>query len=125
MGAPTISSTAASSFATGGGGTLTLTGTNFGTTSTVSVGGRACPVTSRSHTQLQCTLPAWAGANLPIVVTCALQTNAAGGAAVFSYLAPALTSISPTTADTPGAVTITLTGTNFGPSTIGGTVTVC
>jgi hypothetical protein len=55
-----------------GGALLTLSGSNFGLTGTVTVGtpGIDCPVdaTRRLHTQLVCTMPAGQGVNLAVIV---------------------------------------------------------
>ena len=53
-----------------GGTLLTLSGSNFGLTATVAIGATNldCPIATRSHTQLVCTLPAGQGVSLPVVV---------------------------------------------------------
>jgi MYXO-CTERM domain-containing protein len=100
------------------GGTLTLTGTNFGLSGTVTVGGNACPVTSYSHTQIVCTAPAGVGTGLTITVTSGGQS----GSSTVSYAAPSLASVSAATKPTQGGVAVTLAGSNLGAS--GATVTV-
>jgi cysteine-rich repeat protein len=53
-----------------GGTLLTLTGSNFGLSATVSVDGNDCPLTMQSHSELRCTGPAaTAGLGLPVLVS--------------------------------------------------------
>ncbi len=112
--APLLSSLMPSNGPTAGGAVLTLTGTNFGAAgATVTIGGVSCPLTSQSHTQLLCTLPPGAGASNAVQVTVAGQSS---NTRTFSYDAPSLGQLSPTTGPTSGAVTLTLTGSNFGAS---------
>ncbi len=112
---PTITSFAPATANTQGSVTLTLTGTNFGTSGTVTVGGNACPPTGSafSHTSIQCTVPAGSGANVPIVVTVGGQTTSVS---TFAYNGPSITSITPTTGTTGGNIQITLQGNSFGTS---------
>lgn len=120
-GAPTVTAINPTSLNTAG-GALTITGTNFGLTSTVRVGTQACAVTSRTHEQLICTVAPGAGAGLTVTVTCVAQSNSAGP--TFSYNSPTLTSITPSNGPTAGATTVTLAGTNFGPNTVSGSVSI-
>jgi len=120
-GRPVVSQITPAGASTQGGTSITIQGTNFGTSATVTVGGASCPVTTReNHVKLVCTLPAGAGANRPVVVTSAGLTS---DGAVYSYGAPVITEVSPTSGSTAGGYLVTLTGSNFyttGSVTIGG-----
>jgi len=124
--APVISSyTCSGNCGTRGGGILTLTGTNFGSTASlpvsVTVNAISCSVTAvNSHTQIQCTLPAGSGVNKPIVVTVDGQNSNSFN---FAYTAPAVTSFTPPTVPATGG-TITLSGTNFGGSGVTASVSI-
>ncbi|HXY23731.1 MAG TPA: IPT/TIG domain-containing protein [Candidatus Acidoferrum sp.] len=116
--APTLTSISPTNTTVGTGVTLTLTGTNFVSGSTVNFGANVLVPTTQTATSLQVTVPvadvATAG---PINVT---VTNPAPGGGTSSAqtftvnnLAPTLTSISPTSTTVGTGVTLTLTGTNF------------
>jgi large repetitive protein len=92
---------------------ITLQGSNFGLSRTVTVGGLNAPITSGTHTQIVATLPPGAGASRDVVVT---VESATSSAAAFSYDQPTLSTVSPTSGPTAGGTVITLTGSNFGPS---------
>lgn len=109
---PAITGINYASAPTAGGTTVTLTGSNFGITPTVSIGGYAAPLTGvPSHTQIICTLPAGQGKNQSVTVNTAGQSS---NTLTLDYDAPELTSISPATGPTQGGSLITLTGKNFG-----------
>jgi len=118
--APVIQTVNPTNGPTAGGTTLTLQGTDFGTTGFVTVGGSfAQPLSNGwSPTQIQCTLPMGQGTNQPVFVTVGGQQSAARR---FDYDAPLINNVSPGHAPTAGGTNITLTGTNFGS---GGSVTV-
>jgi hypothetical protein len=80
-GAPVISSVSPTGGATKGHVVLTITGRNFGTSATVTIGGRSCPVISDANTTITCTVPRGSGDNLPLVVTVSGQTTQS----TFSY----------------------------------------
>jgi large repetitive protein len=110
---PSITSISAASKPTSGNVPVTITGSNFGASSTVTLGGNSVPVVSFSSTQIVFTLPeSFLGAtNLPVVVRTGTQ---ASGVVNLSYDLPQITSISPATGPTVGGNSITLTGTSFG-----------
>jgi hypothetical protein len=68
--APTLTGVTPSTLPAGG-GTLTLSGNNFGLTPVVTIGAAACPVTQSGHSLVLCTAPAGAGQQ-------AVRLNAAG-----------------------------------------------
>ena len=115
--APVLTAATMYASATGGGATVTLTGKNFGPSGlgTATLGGRACTPTSNgwTHTQIACALPAGQGVGLVYMVSRASE-DATLTSPVFNYNPPTLTSISPSSVPTAGAIPITLTGTNFG-----------
>ncbi|CAE7568000.1 unnamed protein product, partial [Symbiodinium sp. KB8] len=127
--APTI--TAVSGSVPTSGGTITLSGSGFGSPSLsegnaavlsiirpqVTVGGAPCPLVDPStwtDTQLTCTVPPGEGAGLPVRVTVAGQASALGTASTLAYLPPTVASLSQRSAPTKGGVAVTITGANFG-----------
>ena len=96
---------------TTGGTTLTLHGSSFGTSGTVSVGSSNCPITFHSHTKVECTLPPGEGTDVSVKVTVgSLSSNTRK----LSYLGPTITDVSPSNGPAQGLTTITVTGKNFG-----------
>jgi hypothetical protein len=83
-GAPVISSVSPTTGVTSGNFVLTITGQNFGTSATVTIGGQPCPVISDANTTITCTVPAGSAGNLPLVVTVSGQTTQSR----FSYTVP-------------------------------------
>lgn len=101
--------------------TLTVSGSGFVGTSTVSVGGAAEATTYSSATQLTATVPAsqlTSGGNLAVVVSNGTVSSMPASLEVDNP-APAITSLTPSTELT-GATSpvITLTGTGFVPTTV-------
>ncbi len=120
--APALSSLSPAGGPTSGNVPLTINGSNFGAAgATVTVGAQACPPTQQSHTQVICTLPPGSGTGNAVRVTVAGQ---ASGTLPFSYNAPALSSLSPTTGPASGGIPLTIDGANFGAAgasvTLGG-----
>jgi cysteine-rich repeat protein len=73
---PDIESVSPTRASAAGGTLLTISGSNFGTLATVSVGGESCPLTMQSHTELRCTGPAaTAGDAVPVVVVVSGQVD--------------------------------------------------
>lgn len=108
--APTIISVTPSSATTLGGTTLTINGTNFGVSGTVSIGVASCTVVYFSSTLVRCTTRAGSGANWPVVVT--TSSGAFSNSLPFSYFSPRLDSVTPASGSTSG-VTITIAGQYF------------
>jgi hypothetical protein len=106
---PAVLGVSPSALPTAGGLTVTITGTSFGSTPTVSIGGVACPIVSATNSQIQCTAPAGAGTR-SVVVTASAQSSSPF---FVTASAPTLTSINPVSVPTAGGMTVTLTGTNF------------
>jgi hypothetical protein len=113
---PRVSNLNVNVSSTPGGGILTITGSNFGISRTVTIGGTlAIPTGANSHTQIQVTIPAGQGTNLPVVINCNGQTNLASETPSFSYNAPFVNTLTSNGFTTAGG-TATLSGTNFGVS---------
>lgn len=90
------------------GASITITGTNFGTAGSLTIGGWSAATSSWTSGQIVATIPAGlAPGSQPIVV----NVGAATDSDVIT-IAPALISISPPSG--PAGATITLTGTSFG-----------
>jgi hypothetical protein len=83
-GAPVISSVSPTTGVTSGNFVMTITGRNFGTSATVTIGGQPCPVISDTNTTITCTVPPGRAGNLPLVVTVSGQTTQSR----FSYTVP-------------------------------------
>ena len=120
---PTITSISPASGSVAGGTSVTITGTNFAATVSVTFGGTAAAITSRTNTQIVCNTPAHAAGTVDVQVTNPGQAPATltGG---FQYLSTTVTSVSPNTGPAAGGTTVTITGTNFLPGatvTFGGT----
>ncbi len=112
--APSITSVALSAGPLAGGVMITLTGSNFVTGATVTVGGSACGgVTVVNPLSITCTTPALPAGTYPIVVTNPdTQTGTLANAYTYQA-APTVTSVSPVTGPLAGGTVITITGTNF------------
>jgi RHS repeat-associated protein len=116
--APTITSLSVTSGAVGA--SVTITGTNFGSTqgtSTVTFNGTTATVTTWTTTSIVTTVPTGATTG-NVVVT--VSRKASNGESFTVVAAPSITSLSITTGAVGAAVTIT--GTNFGSSQGSGTV---
>ncbi len=100
-----------------GGTTVTITGTGFTPTSTVSFGGTAgTSVTYISPTQITAVSPAGTG-TVDVQVTTLGVESAASSSDLFTYVvAPVVSSISPMQGPTAGGTKVTITGTGFTPT---------
>lgn len=110
--APTISTFSPIIGPVGGGQTLTITGTNFVGSPTITIGAAPCTFVSNTGTAITCTTTAGAAGAQTVTVT-----NPDGQTASrtpYTYLnPPTLTSISPIGGSPNGGTTVTITGTNF------------
>ena len=120
---PTIGSISPVSGSTAGTTSITITGTNFVSGATVTVGGNACTsVVVVSATSITCTTPAGSAGAKDVVVTNS-DTGAATSAGGFTYVTPigvvSITSISPKKGSIKGGTEVTITGAGFsGAATI-------
>ena len=115
--APTVTSVSPIAGPTGGGTSVTITGTNFtGTTGAGGVkfgGTNATGYTVNSNTQITATAPAGAAGTVDVTVTNG-TTSATSASDQYTYIAaPTVTSVSPTAGPTAGGTTVTITGTGF------------
>ena len=95
------------------GTTVTITGTNFTNKTTVKFGNlTATPVTFVNDTTLKVPAPASKG-TVDVQVTAAGQVSATSAADQFTYTAPTVTSIAPTTGPGTGGTLVTISGTGF------------
>lgn len=117
---PTVTGVSPDQSRTDGGGTITITGTNFraagsGAAPTVLIDGVAATgVVVVSSTQLTAIVPAVSDTEVGAVnvsVTCGGQTGTAYG--VFTYWAPTIVSVSPTYGPLAGGTAVTIIGHNF------------
>ena len=98
---------------TQGGDVITLLGYNFGfSTAAITVGGNPCTLLSLSNTIATCSTPPGAGLSQAVFLTTNLQRNLQAYA--WSYNPPSVYSVTPTSFDSAGGVTLTITGTSFG-----------
>ncbi|TIC79437.1 IPT/TIG domain-containing protein [Nocardioides sp. GY 10127] len=116
--APTVTSVSPSAGITAG-DTLTITGTSFGTSPTVRIGGASATRVSASHTQIVVTAPGHVSGASSLVVTSNGQSSAAFPV---TYGGPVVTAMNPATSSTAGGGTVTLTGTGLAGAsvTVGG-----
>jgi len=115
--APTVTAVSPTVGPTGGGTTVTITGTGFSTaspTGAVKFGAANASYTINSNTQITATSPAAVAATYDITVTNPGGASATSAADQFTYVpAPTVTSISPNAGPATGGTIITITGTNF------------
>ena len=117
---PTVTAISPPSGTTLGGTAVTITGTNFTGTPTVTIGGTAAAsVIVVSSTSITAKTPAGTGTNVPVIVTTTAGPSLA--ADLYSYVttvppappAPTVTAISPPSGTTAGGTPVTITGANF------------
>lgn len=120
---PVVTAISPSTRYTGGGQSVTLTGTGLKhpTGTTVTVGGTSATVVSSSWHSLTFTTPAKTAATYDVVVTNALGSSAPISLTYVAVSTADLTSISPTYGPAAGGTTITATGT-FVPEDLAFTV---
>src|SRR5262249_32584360 len=114
---PAVTSIAPTSGPSGGGTSVTITGTNFINGAAVAFGPAAAPgVTVNSATSITATSP---GTISPSTVDVTVTTSGGTSATVlgdrFTYntVISSVTSVSPNTGPTDGGTVVTITGTNF------------
>ncbi|MEW5853782.1 MAG: IPT/TIG domain-containing protein [Myxococcota bacterium] len=109
---PSISDITPTTGAASGGTPLTLTGTNFGVSPVVIMGGSLCPVVSRDHTRVTCTTPGGSG---DVTVQLLAGDNPPATAQIpFQYEGPGISGVTPQAGATAGGITITIEGTSLG-----------
>jgi len=113
--APSISNLSPSNTPTSGLLTMSIFGSNFAgfsETPTITLGSTRCASEWVSATSILCRVPRGVGAGLQVLVDVEGQTVSVTRA--WSYNAPAVSSISPVAGSTTGAVSVTLSGAEFG-----------
>lgn len=114
---PTVADVSPSSGPTGGGTTVTVTGTNLTGATAVTFGAApASAFTVNSATSITATAPAGTGL-VDVRVTTPAGTSAAQDDLFFYVLAPTITSVSPNHGPTTGGTSVTISGTNLDPVT--------
>ncbi|MFJ6635866.1 IPT/TIG domain-containing protein [Streptomyces sp. NPDC091376] len=111
IGAPFKASLSADSGPSGGGNTVTITGSGLATASSVAFGGNDATPTITSDSVLSVTVPAGAAGSVGVSVTTTGGTNNG-----FSYTyvdAPTITSLTPTSGSTSGGTAVTIAGTGL------------
>jgi hypothetical protein len=119
-GVPTVTALSSSSGATGGGNTITLTGTNFTDATSVAFGGlTATSYTVNSSTSITAVVPRGAAGTVNVTVTNASGTAASASANqyTFSTATPAVSALSAASGPTTGGDIVTITGTNLDGAT--------
>jgi len=116
--APTVTSIGPKTGPTGGGTSVTITGTGFSVAppvGAVKFGAANATYTINSSTQITATSPANSAGVYDITVTTVGGTSAVSAADQFTYEpAPTVTAVSPGSGPTSGGTTVIITGTNFG-----------
>ncbi len=115
--ASTVTSLDTSSGSTAGGTSVTITGTNFTGTTSVSFGSEAAVSwVLNSDTSITAVAPAQAAGTVDITVTTYAGTSATGSGDQFTYSAastPSISSVTPSSGSVQGGDTITIQGSNF------------
>jgi hypothetical protein len=116
--APTVAGVAAASGPAAGGNTVTITGTNLGSASSVSFGGVGAAILTNTATTLTVTVPPHAAGLADVVVTTAGGTNPNTASDDYTFVAaPTITNLSPATGPAAGGNTITITGSDLSSAT--------
>ena len=113
---PTVTALAPNAGPTGGGTSVTVTGTGFvnGSTTVKFGANSGTNVVVSTPTSLTVTSPAGAAGQVDVTVTTAFGTSAATAADRFTYgAAPTVTSLSPNSGSANGGDVVTITGTGF------------
>jgi len=114
--APAVSSIAPGNGSTAGSYSVTIAGTNLGSATGVTIGGVACTaLSSNTATSVSCTVPAGTGLNKAVVVTTAAGPST--GSVSFSYDAPTVSGINPSSGTTAGGTSVTISGSNLRSAT--------
>ncbi|PZA12230.1 transporter [Rhodopseudomonas palustris] len=109
---PTIGTISPSSGSTGGGTSVTITGTNLSGVTSVTIGGASATLGTNTSTSIAVTTPSGtAGARDVVVTTAGGSVTSTGG---FTYiLSPSISTITPNAGPTAGGTSVTITGTNL------------
>lgn len=113
--APTVTGVSVASGPQSGGTSVTVTGTGFWGTPTVSFGGSPCtPVNRTNATSLTCTTTSHQPGPVAVTVTNPDTTAGTSSASLFTYIAaPSVASVTPIGGPPAGGTSVTVTGANF------------
>ncbi|KAK3107254.1 hypothetical protein FSP39_010348 [Pinctada imbricata] len=110
-----VSSVTPSSGGLGGGTKITVAGSGFATTATVSVGTGSCVIESQTYSQIVCVTPAASAGTVDVSVNqYSTQLTKSAGFTYDNSVTASISSASRSTASVSGGETLTLTGTSFG-----------
>src|SRR5262249_17232542 len=118
--APSVTGVSPSSGPTGGGTSVTLTGSGFTGASQVYFGGvAASSFTVNSDTSITATAPAETAGTVDLTVVTTGGTSATSASDHYTYnaTAPSVTAVSPNRGPTAGGTLVTVTGTNLNGAT--------
>ncbi len=107
---PVLNSVAPGSIPCEGGVSLTLSGNNFCSASSVTIDGVSVSINSVTPTEIVVTASSGSGTNLDVVVT---TPSGVSNAVAVSYAAPVLSSVVPSNIPCEGGTMLTLSGSNF------------
>jgi hypothetical protein len=111
---PTVTSVSPTSGPTGGGTSVTITGTNLGGATGVRFGNAAAVIVSNTATTIVATAPSASAGQVDITVTTAGGTSATDSGDQYTYVAaPTVTGINPSTGPAAGGTSVTVTGANL------------
>jgi hypothetical protein len=117
---PTVTKLLPKTGPTGGGTSVTITGTDLATATSVSFGSTSASFTVSSNTSITATAPAASDGIVDVTVTTAGGTSAKSTKDHYSYT-PIVESVAPNAGSIAGGETVTVTGTGFA---LGSTATV-
>ncbi len=112
-GVPMVSSVTPTAGPTAGGTLLTIIGTNFGAESFMTVGGVECAPKSIAPTRVTCESPPGVGPQTVALRSVGVTSNAPQS---FTYNAPLISMLSPSSGPAAGGTVITIEGNDFGAS---------
>jgi hypothetical protein len=111
---PTVTAISPNSGSTAGGTSVTITGTNFVSGATVTIGGNAATgVTVANSTTIHAITPSNTAGTVSVIVTTAGGSSNAFSGYTYNNPVPTLSSISPTSGNRLQTLNVTFTGTNF------------
>jgi hypothetical protein len=114
VGAPAVTGINPTSGSTGGGTSVTVSGTNLSGATSVNFGSSSGVITADSATSITATAPSGAAGTVDVTVTTAGGISATSSADRFTYVTqPTVTAINPTGGPIAGGTSVTITGTGL------------
>jgi hypothetical protein len=114
VGAPAVTGVNPTSGSTGGGSSVTISGTNLSGATSVNFGSSSGVITADSATSISATAPSGAAGTVDVTVTTAGGISATSSADRFTYVTqPTVTAINPTGGSIAGGTSVTITGTGL------------